>query len=155
LAKWALLVIELLKACEAFETETEYEQLFGSFAHLLPLEPFIRRFQKTGETVNNIMKVLKERGLTPTVNKICRRQLKKMQHTPKAKKVLQQWLSKHMKLQRSLPNFPTPVSSDVIESLFGRYKHILERTAQPEVNARVLVLPTMCGHRTSERLASC
>ena len=152
LACWALKIIELLNTKSAFKNEAEYDTLYESFSPLLKLESFIIKFSKTCEMTNHMMQVLKTKGLTSSTNKICRRYLKKMQKAPKTKRILQQWLSKHMRAKRNLPNIATPISSDAIESLFGQYKLLLERTVLPEVNARVLTLPTICGRRTGEEI---
>lgn len=38
------------------------------------------------------------------------------------------------------------MSSDIIESLFGRFKHVIERSPQADMNQTVLLIPTLCGH---------
>ncbi len=48
---------------------------------------------------------------------------------------------------------PLLVSSDIIESLFGKYKHIIERGASAEINRNALVIPTLCGIMDSDKLA--
>ena len=42
---------------------------------------------------------------------------------------------------------PLLVSSDIIESLFGKFKHIIERSPVAEINRMALVIPTLCGGR--------
>jgi len=39
------------------------------------------------------------------------------------------------------------LSSDIIESLFGNYKHIIERNPQADMNRLVLLIPALCGRR--------
>jgi hypothetical protein len=38
------------------------------------------------------------------------------------------------------------VSSDIVESLFGNFKHILERSPQEDMNRTVLLIPALCGN---------
>ena len=40
---------------------------------------------------------------------------------------------------------PLLVSSDIIESLFGKYKHIIERGPQADMNRTTLLIPALCG----------
>ena len=39
------------------------------------------------------------------------------------------------------------MSSDIIESLFGNFKHIIERSPQADMNRSVLLIPALCGNR--------
>ncbi len=43
---------------------------------------------------------------------------------------------------------PLLVSSDMIESLFGNDKHIIERSPQADMNRSVLLIPALCGGRS-------
>jgi len=45
---------------------------------------------------------------------------------------------------------PLIVSSDIIESLFGKFKYTLERSAQSDMNRSVLLIPTLCGNLNNE-----
>ena len=40
---------------------------------------------------------------------------------------------------------PLLVSSDIIESLFGHFKHIIARSPQADMNRSVLLIPALCG----------
>ena len=44
---------------------------------------------------------------------------------------------------------PLLISSDIIESLFGKFKHIIERSPVAEINRMALVIPTLCGDRVA------
>jgi len=43
---------------------------------------------------------------------------------------MQTWLQQHIKIQQQVTSLPLVVSSDIIESLFGSFKHIIERSPQ-------------------------
>jgi len=60
---------------------------------------------------------------------------------------LQAWLKKHLKIQQETTELPLLISSDIIESLFGNYKHIIERSPQADMNRSVLLIPALCGSR--------
>ncbi|MDI1230791.1 MAG: hypothetical protein PSU93_06560 [Methylobacter sp.] len=62
------------------------------------------------------------------------------------KKRLQTWLKQHLALQQQITPFPLMVSSDIIESLFGNFKHIIERSPQADMNRTTLLIPALCGH---------
>ena len=63
----------------------------------------------------------------------------------KVKQRLEIWLDKHFKIQQQTANLPLLVSSDIIESLFGNFKHIMERSPQADMNRTVLLIPALCG----------
>ena len=66
----------------------------------------------------------------------------------KVKKRLQSWLHHHLEIQGRLTHLPLLVSSDIIESLFGSFKHIIERSPQADMNRTALLIPTLCGRLT-------
>jgi len=63
----------------------------------------------------------------------------------KVKKHLQKWLREHLAIQKQLTEFPLLVSSDIIESLFGNFKHIIEWSPQADMNRTTLLIPALCG----------
>ena len=38
------------------------------------------------------------------------------------------------------------VSSDIIESLFGKFKHVIERSSHADINRTALLIPALCGN---------
>jgi hypothetical protein len=58
-----------------------------------------------------------------------------------------QWLDNHWAIRQQLQLDETgmPVSSDIIESLFGEFKYMTERSACAEMNRLALVMPVLCG----------
>ncbi len=55
------------------------------------------------------------------------------------------WLQQHLTIQKKTSPLPLPISSDIIESLFGNFKHILQRSPQADMNRTTLLLPALCG----------
>ena len=49
---------------------------------------------------------------------------------------------------------PLVVSSDIIESLFGKFKHIIERSPFADMNKTTLLLPTLCGNLKYKEITS-
>ncbi len=83
-----------------------------------------------------------------TTYKQCVELSKKLPRNSKVKKCLQTWLKKHFIIQKKLTSLPLLVSSDIIESLFGNFKHIIERSPQADMNRTVLLIPALCGKLT-------
>jgi len=48
---------------------------------------------------------------------------------------------------------PLLVSSDIIESLFGNFKHIIERSPLADMNRTTLLIPALCGMRDKITIA--
>lgn len=65
---------------------------------------------------------------------------------PKVKQRLQQWLRRHIAIQQAITASPLLVSSDIIESLFGNFKHVIARRPQADMNRTALFIPALCGN---------
>jgi len=61
------------------------------------------------------------------------------------------WLERHIHVQCQLSMGQTPllVSSDVVESLIGKFKIVLMRNPKAEFNRIMLTLPTLCKQLNS------
>ena len=94
------------------------------------------------------MEILKNNGLDKTTYKRCFELSRQLPRNSKVKKCLQTWLKKNFALQKTLTALPLLVSSDIIESLFGNFKHIIERSPQADMNRTVLLIPALCGRLT-------
>ena len=129
-------------------------RLRGAFTDFKSLEPFIKNFIKTTDITNKIMKLLKSRGLNISTYHQSMKLLKKLPRNLKTRKTIRVWLDKHIKIQKKLAPYPLPISSDIIESLFGKFKNRLERSPQSDMNRSVLLIPLLCGALDKERLSS-
>ena len=134
--------------------ESLLARLRGAFPNFKPLESFIKNFIKTTDITNKIMKLLKKRGLNITTYYQAMNLLKKLPKNSKTRKTLRIWLEKHIKIQKKLAPNPLPISSDIIESLFGKFKYALERSPQSDMNRSTLLIPLLCGNLDKERLSS-
>ena len=65
-----------------------------------------------------------------------------------------QILDKHLKIQQKLDSPSLPVSSDIIESLFGKFKHTIEKSPQSDMNHSILVIPLLCGKMSEEKISN-
>ncbi len=91
------------------------------------------------------MKILKTKGLDPVSYEQCYQLSQTLSDKSKIKKRLQTWLQRHLKIQQQITSLPLLVSSDIIESLFGNFKHILERSPQADMNRTTLLIPHFVG----------
>jgi uncharacterized membrane protein YccC len=91
------------------------------------------------------MEILKNNGLDKTSYQQCYQLSRELPRNSKVKKRLQDWLKQSFKVQKQITSLPLLVSSDIIESLFGNFKHIIERSPQADMNRTTLLIPALCG----------
>lgn len=140
LAKWGHKLSERL---DYLKTEGEarfMETLSGVEPHL----PFIKAFAETTGCLSDMMKQLKCQGLNAKTVEACRNKLHALTDS-RMRLTVGSWLDKHQAIQQRLGVTSLPVSSDVIESLFGSFKHIMSRNPQADMNRSVLLIPALCG----------
>jgi hypothetical protein len=110
------------------------------------LKPFIARFATAASVTSQIMKMLKNNGLSQSTYNDCLTLLNQLPKRSKVKTRIQQWLHEHLAIQKTITKQPLLVSSDIIESLFGRFKHVIERSSHADMNRTALLIPALCGH---------
>lgn len=140
LAKWGQKLSEQLSQ---LNVEGEI-RLTAICSGIEPYLPFIRQFAETTTCLSETMKHLKCRGVNPGTATLCRQQLNTLAES-EMRLTLNQWLDKHLAIQQRLGVKTLPVSSDVIESLFGSFKHIMNRNPQADMNRSVLLIPALCA----------
>ena len=109
------------------------------------LKSFIEGFAKTAEVTSKFMEVLKNQGLSQRTYEQCHEFLDRLPKRSKVRKRLDVWLKEHIDTQNYITSLPLLVSSDIIESLFGNFKHVIERSAQADMNRTALLIPALCG----------
>lgn len=123
--------------------------LLDRLRHALPgfsrLKPFISSFATTAKVTSALMELLKNKGLDQTTYPLCREIVEQLPQRSSVKKRLKQWLNKHLAIQKKMTLLPLLVSSDIIESLFGNFKYVIERSAQADMNRTALLIPALCG----------
>lgn len=123
-----------------------------SFTNFKSLEPFVKNLIKTTDTTNKIMKLLKNEGLSIATYNQSMEQLKELPKNSKIRKTIRVWLEKHIEIQKEFALYPLPISSDIIESLFGKFKYSLKRNAQSDINRATLLIPLLCGDLDKQKL---
>jgi hypothetical protein len=143
-AKWALKIIELFN--ETTQNH-EFKKLRISLLGLSKLKNTIISFAQTVLISSQIMEILKTEGLNiKTYNESMALTEGFSERSPVKQKLIS-WLSTHIQVRSRLGMNEAPllVSSDIIESLFGKFKHIQSRGSMMDMNRSVLLLPALCG----------
>ena len=151
-AEWAQKILQKLKNEDITQENSVAQKLHQALPGFVELDNFIGRFLGTIKVGDSLMKVLKNKGLTHSTGQECYRLLETLPEHSKTRAGLENWLDKHMKLLKHIGEIPLLVSSDPIESIFGKSKYILERSPQGDMNRSVLLIPTLCGKLSAEKI---
>jgi len=121
-----------------------------AFSGLARLRPFLNRFCQVCARVDLFLELLKTKGLNEATHKDAQDLLAKLPARSLLRKGLAAWLEKHILIFRALgqENGCLPVSSDPIESLFGKFKTIIQRNPHAELNRLIYVIPLLCGEHS-------
>ena len=147
LGKWGEKMLDVFAVKGCAKKGSALDKLRTVFPDFLQMKGFIEPFALTTTIVAEVMEILKNKGLNKVTYRQCYELSKTLPRNSKVKNRLQDWLKKHLKIQAELTELPLLVSSDIIESLFGNYKHIIERSPQADMNRSVLLIPALCGSR--------
>jgi len=145
LGQWAEKMLAIFAVKGSAKEGSPLSRLRKIFPHFKQSKAFIILFASTSHIVSQVMEILKNKGLDKHSYLQCYELSKTLPRNSIVKKRLQAWLKKNRKLQKQLTPFPLLVSSDIIESLFGNFKHIIERSPQADMNRTVLLIPALCG----------
>lgn len=146
LGKWGEKILNIFAIKGRARKNSVLDRFRTAFPNLNVLRPFIERFAQTLTITSKIMKLLKNKELNPENYEKCLRLTENLPKRSKVRKQLIQWLNSHIEIQKKLSFSNLLVSSDIIESLFGKFKHVIERSPQADMNRTVLLIPALCGH---------
>lgn len=147
LGKWGERMLEVFAVKGCAKQGSELEKLRKVLPGFLQMRGFIERFARTTKVTAEVLEILKNKGLNKVTYRQCFQLSKTLPRNSQVKKRLQDWLKKHFAIQKEVTELPLLVSSDIIESLFGNFKHIIERSPQADMNRSVLLIPALCGGR--------
>lgn len=155
LGKWAEKVLNVLSTKDRAQPERILAKLRKALPGFHRFKPFIQRFASTTHAVSRVLEILKNQGLDQDTFQKCHQICQSLPRNSKVKKRLESWLHRHIEIKRQLTDLPLLVSSDIIESLFGNFKHIIERSPQADMNRTALLIPALCGRssKTAVELA--
>ena len=148
LAKWAKKRLVVFKQRGRARAGSTLDRLRKAFPKFTQLKDFIERFSQAAEVTAQMMEVLKNDGLTQENHVECQQILKQLPSGGATRARLERWLDTHIAVYKKLVNYPLMISSDIIESLFSRYKAFIARSPNNCINRTVLLIPGMCGTRS-------
>jgi hypothetical protein len=152
LGKWADKMIVVLGVKGRAKKGSLLAKLRLALPNFSRLKPFIKRFALTTACVSQVMKILKKEGLDQKHYEQCCSLVQNLPKYSLVKKRLLIWLEQHLAIQQKITSMPLLVSRDIIESLLGHFKHILERSPQADMNRTTLLIPALCGKLNDREL---
>lgn len=146
LARWGEKMLRVLAVRGRAKKGSILAKLRAALPGFIALRPFVENFASTAITVSQVMETLKNKGLDQSTYEQCLQLSKQLPEHSTVEQRLSAWLSRHIEIQSHITSLPLLVSSDIIESLFGNFKHILERSPQADMNRTTLLIPALCGN---------
>lgn len=145
LGKWGEKILHILFVQDCAKAGDLLAKLRVALPGFIRLRAFIEDFADTTKVVSQVMEILKNKGLDQTSFEQCHQLSKQLPKNSTVKDRLQLWLQQHIEIHKQITALPLLVSSDIIESLFGNFKHIIERSPQADMNRTALLIPALCG----------
>lgn len=149
LAKWASRVITLLSEVKPGRPRPGQARARGFFAWLRNYTPMVDKILTATTTLDRIQRIVKTRGLNAASALEVKIELLRLGKQSVIAKRLRIWVDKQLALATRLGR-PLLVTSDIIESLFGRWKSVIGYHRSAELTTSVLLLPALCGDLTPD-----
>jgi len=155
-AKWSSEILDLIGGRGRAKADSNIGKLRSAFSGLRKLCPFLKKFISTCMVVSEFQKLLKNKGLNQATYEKAIQIIEFLPYRSKVRIRLKNWLVQALQIQCRLNIGQTPliVSSDVIESLFGKFKVMIQRNPMAELNRLVYAIPLLCGNTSIEVLDS-
>ncbi len=154
LAQWAEKLLNSMSGQGRSKENSKLGMLRKAFCGLSQLRLFLEQFGATCRVTEQFLKLLKLKGLNQATCSEAKNILKQLPERSKVHARLSSWLNRHLHIQCRLAigQLPLLVSSDAIESLFGKFKTIVQRNPQAELNRLVYIIPLLCGTHNSTQI---
>lgn len=154
-AQWCLQMLELWQN-KKIPTEKFSRKLKGNFTKLFRMTGFLKRFCKACAQCDDLMLLLKRQGLNEETYTKANSIIACLPKRSSIRTRTQNWLNEHIAIHRvlCLGQTPLPVSSDIIETLFGKFKNIMQRCPRAEFNRLILIFPCLCGDLNATHIAA-
>jgi hypothetical protein len=152
LANWGTRILALLGGSGRVKDDSIADRIRRFIPHFGAYRSFLEGFAKTNQIASNILKILKNHGLNQKTYQQVNHMIGELPARSQVRKKMQRWLRKNIQTQCRLGigQMPLLVSSDIIESLFGKFKVIIQRNPKGEFNRIILAIPAMCGVTTEQ-----
>ena len=154
LGAWAEKIFNVLN--EKTQQADILAKLNKALPDFLSFATFINGFAKTSLIISRVLEILKNKGLNQDTHQQCLALANELPEQSIVKSRLIDWLTTHSAVQQKIApeGLSLPVSSDIVESLFGRYKYAAARNPQADTNRMVLLIPALCGKHDELSIAN-
>jgi hypothetical protein len=154
-AKWTTKILQIIGGQGRAKSGSEEGRLRTAFSGLCGLRLDLEKFTFTCDIVADLLKTLKTEGLSLKTYCWSKSLLEKLPPRSRVRFRLLDWLDSHIYIycRLGLNGMGMPVSSDGIESLFGKFKNVIQRCPQAELNRLVYVIPLICGKHQPEYIS--
>ncbi len=151
---WAGKMLELLGGRGRAKEDSDTHRLRKAFCGLSQLRPFLEEFLAVLTVTDMFMALMKQEGLNRKTYHAAKTLAKTLPESIVRARILE-WLDRHLRVccQLRIGQQALLVSSDVIESIFGAFKTIVQRNPRAELNRLVYVFPLLCGQHDEARIA--
>lgn len=132
---------------------SELRRVFGGVG---TLNYMMRQLCQRSIKLAEVMDVLKANGLNQSSYRQSMAIIEQLPPRSHSRKRIAKWLKRHLHIQCRLGIGQTglPVSSDIIESLFGTFKGFIARDPKAELNHLILAIPALCGIQNHDTIRS-
>ena len=147
LANWLDKMINILKLTTLSSTERKLIKKNFGWIWEPDVEAYIRNFTREVKAIKDLQKILKNTGINEfSYRKACVKlsEIEDDKFTEPIEKALLQELE-----YTRIVSFPLLLTSDLIESLFGKYKTIAKSHRLSEINRTVLTISVVCEEITT------
>lgn len=150
-AQWANKMLTFLARSGRAKDGSDLNAARKAFNGLTQLRPFLTQFCHICRLSEDLQKLMKTRGLNQSTYFEATHIIDQLPAKSIVKTRLSAWLEKHLRLHQALGigDLRIPVSSDIIESLFGKFKTIIQRNPLCELNRLIYIIPLLCGNYTA------
>jgi len=151
LADWGKKILAVLEGENKRHVDS-LDRLHAAFPNFDQSKRFVEHFASTTQVISRVMEMLKNKGLDQASCDHCHKLAEQLPKDSETEQRLSSWLQRHLAIQKKTASGPLLVSSDIIESLFGSFKHIMERSPQADMNRTTLLIPALCGSHDDKRI---
>jgi hypothetical protein len=143
-AKWASKVVLLFSEVRAGRPRQGQVRARRYFAWVRKFAPLVDKILAVTTVLDRIQRLVKHRGLDAQSALEVKFELLRLGARSPLARRLGAWVDKHLAFAARLGR-PLLVTSDIIESLFGRWKAVIGYHRGAELTTSVLLLPALCG----------
>ena len=130
---------------------SELRKLFGGMGNLTYIAG---ELCKRSVILAEVMDLLKVKGLNRLSFQEAMKKIEMLPERTATRRRMERWLRRHLQIhcRLGIGQTPLPVSTDIIETLFGTFKTFIARNPKSEFNHLILAMPALCGPQSANRI---